>query len=87
MGLAESKEPGKEVSLGRRDRYVVKWRRNMEDTKQGKFIWYETISPGDAVWSVSRTRGRLTMQNEGLSSSGSPDMSGTEYTILDNNGL
>ena len=38
MGLAESKEPGKEVSLGRRDRYVVKWRRNMEDTKQGKFI-------------------------------------------------
>ena len=55
-GLAESKE-GEEVDSGRRDGFMVKWGRDVEDTrngqKEGKFIWYGTISPGEEVVLVS----------------------------------
>jgi len=55
-GLAESKE-GNEVDLGRTDGFKVKWGRDVEDTKdgqkEGKFIWYGTISPGKEVVLVS----------------------------------
>ena len=56
VGLAEG-EGGKEVDLGRRDRFKVKWGRDAEDTKngqkEGKFIWYGTIPPGDEVVLIS----------------------------------
>jgi len=55
-GLAESEE-GEEVDLGREDGFKVKWGRDVEDTKneqkEGKFIWYGTISPGEEVVLVS----------------------------------
>jgi len=55
-GLAESEE-GKEVDLGRTDGFKVKWGRDLEDTKngqkEGKFIWFGTISPGEEVVLVS----------------------------------
>ena len=55
-GLAE-REEGQEVDLGRRDGFKVKWGRDVEDTrngqKEGKFIWYGTISPGEEVVLVS----------------------------------
>jgi len=55
-GLAESEE-AKEVNLGRTDGFKVKWGRDMEDTKngqkEGKFIWYGTITPGEEVVLVS----------------------------------
>jgi len=55
-GLAESEE-GKEVDLERADGFKVKWGRDVEDTKdgqkEGKFIWYGTISPGEEVVLVS----------------------------------
>ena len=56
MGLAEGKE-GKEVDLGRNDGFKVKWGKDLEDTKdgqkEGKFIWYGTIPPGEGVVLVS----------------------------------
>ena len=55
-GLAESKE-GEEVDLGRKDGFKVKWGRDLEDTtngqKEGKFIWYGVIPPGEDVVLVS----------------------------------
>jgi len=55
-GLAESEE-GEEVDLGREDGFKVKWGRDVEDTKdrqkEGKFIWYGPISPGEEVVLVS----------------------------------
>jgi len=55
-GLAESEE-GKEVGLERRDGFKVKWGRDVEDTKdgqkEGKFVWYGTISPGEEEVLVS----------------------------------
>ena len=55
-GLAESEE-GEEVNLGREDGFKVKWGRDLEDTtngrKEGKFIWYGTIPPGEEVVLVS----------------------------------
>ena len=54
-GLAESEQG--EVDTGRSDGFKVKWGRDMEDTKngqkEGKFIWYGTISPGEEVVLVS----------------------------------
>ena len=54
--LAEGEE-GKEVDLGRNDGFKVKWGKDLEDTKngqkEGKFIWYGTISPGEEVVLVS----------------------------------
>ena len=51
-GLAESEE-GEEVDLGRGDGFKVKWGRDVEDTgngqKEGKFVWYGTIPPGEEV--------------------------------------
>ena len=56
MGLAESEE-GEEVDLGREDGFRVKWGRDVEDTKngqkEGKFIWFGTIPPGEEVVLVS----------------------------------
>ena len=56
MGLAEGEE-GKEVDLGRNDGFKVKWGKDLEDTKngqkEGKFIWYGTIPPGEEVVLVS----------------------------------
>ena len=55
-GLAGSDE-GEEVDLERGDGFKVKWGRDVEDTKngqkEGKFIWYGTISPGEEVVLVS----------------------------------
>ena len=55
-GLTESEE-GKEVDLGRKDGFKVKWGKDVEDTKngqkEGKFIWYGTIPPGQEVVLVS----------------------------------
>jgi hypothetical protein len=55
-GLAESQE-GEEVDLGREDGFKVKWGKDVEDTKngqkEGKFIWYGSISPGEKVVLVS----------------------------------
>jgi len=55
-GLAESEE-GEEVDLGRADGFRVKWGKDVEDTKggqkDGKFIWYGTISPCEEVVLVS----------------------------------
>ena len=55
-GLAES-EDGHEVDLERRDGFKVKWGRDMEDMrngqKEGKFIWYGSIPPGEEVVLVS----------------------------------
>ena len=56
VGLAEGEE-GKEVDLGRNDGFKVKWGKDLEDTKngqkEGKFIWYGTIPPGEEVVLVS----------------------------------
>jgi len=56
-GLVESEE-GEEVDLGREDGFKVKRGRDMEDTKdgqkEGKFIWFGTISPGKEVVLVSK---------------------------------
>jgi hypothetical protein len=56
-GLAEGEE-GQEVDLGRKDRFKVKWGRGVEDTrngqKEGKFIWYGTIPPGEEVVLISK---------------------------------
>ena len=55
-GLAES-EDGQEVDLGRRDGFMVKWGRDVDDTKngqrEGKFVWYGTIPTGKEVVLVS----------------------------------
>jgi len=56
VGLAESEE-GQEVDFEREDGFKVKWGRDAEDTrngqKEGKFIWYGTIPPGEEVVLVS----------------------------------
>ena len=48
---------GAEVDLGRSDGFKVKWGRDLEETmdgkKEGKFIWYGTVSPGEEVVLVS----------------------------------
>ena len=50
-------EEGKEADPGRGDGFKVKWGRDVDDTKngkkQGKFIWYGTIPPGEEVVLVS----------------------------------
>ncbi|KAF9653409.1 hypothetical protein BDM02DRAFT_1911688 [Thelephora ganbajun] len=50
-------EDGVEVDLGRSDGFKVKWGRDLEETrngkKEGKFIWYGTISPGEEIVLVS----------------------------------
>jgi len=55
-GLAESEE-GEEVDLGREDGFKVKWGKDLEDTvngqKEGNFIWYGVIPPGEEVVLVS----------------------------------
>ena len=55
-GLATAGD-GVEVDLGRSDGFKVKWGRDLEETKggnkEGKFIWYGTISPGEEVVLVS----------------------------------
>lgn len=55
-GLAES-EDGQDVDFGRGDGFKAKWGRDMEDTKggkkEGKFIWYGTIPPGEEVVLIS----------------------------------
>ena len=55
-GLA-TVEDGIEVDLGRSDGFKVKWGTDLEQTKdgkkEGKFIWYGTISPGEEVVLVS----------------------------------
>ena len=54
--LATAKD-GVEVNLRRTDGFKVKWGRDLEETKngkkEGKFIWYGTISPGEEVVLVS----------------------------------
>jgi len=54
LGTAED---GVEVDLWRSDGFKVKWGRDLEQTKngkkEGKFIWYGTISPGGEVVLVS----------------------------------
>jgi len=66
-GLAES-EVGKEVDLGRRDGFKVKWGRDVEDTKdgqkEGRFIWYGKISPGEEVVLVSEWDVRAPVDTE-----------------------
>ena len=56
-GLATA-EDGVEVDLRRSDGFKVKWGRDLEETKgankEGKFIWYGTISPGEEVVLVSK---------------------------------
>ena len=51
-GLA-TVEDGVEVDLGRSDGFKVKWGSDLEQTrngkKEGKFIWYGTIHPGEEV--------------------------------------
>ena len=55
-GLATA-EDGVEVDLGRSDEFKVKWSGDLEQTengkKEGKFIWYGTIHPGEEVALVS----------------------------------
>jgi len=55
-GLA-TVEDGVEVDLGRSDGFKVKWGKDLEETKngkkEGKFIWYGAISPGEEVVLVS----------------------------------
>jgi hypothetical protein len=67
MGLAESEE-GEEVDPERRDGFMVKWGRDLEDTKngqkEGKFIWYGTISPGEEVVLISEWDVRAPMDAE-----------------------
>jgi hypothetical protein len=50
-------EDGVEVDLGRSDGFKVQWGKDLEHTKngkkEGKFIWYGTISPGEEVVLVS----------------------------------
>ena len=52
QGLAAA-EDEVEVNLGRSDGFTVKWGRDLEATrsgdKEGKFIWYGAISPGEVV--------------------------------------
>ena len=66
-GLAES-EDGQEVGLGRRDEFKVKWGRDVEDTrnclKEGKFIWFGTIPPGEEVVLVSKWEVRAPVDAE-----------------------
>ena len=66
-GLAQSEE-GKEVDLERIDGFKVKWGRDVEDTKngqkEGKFIWYGTISPGEEVVLVSEWEVRAPVDAE-----------------------
>jgi len=63
-GLAESRE-GKEVDLGRQDGFKVKWGRDLEDItngqKEGEFIWYGAIPPGEEVVLVSEWDVRETV--------------------------
>jgi uncharacterized protein (TIGR02231 family) len=55
-GLAET-EDGQDVDLERGDGFKVKWGRDVEDTKdgkkEGKFVWYGMIPPGEEVALVS----------------------------------
>ena len=55
-GLATA-EDDVEVDLGRSDGFKVKWGRDLEQTengkKEGRFIWYGTIDPGEEVVLVS----------------------------------
>ena len=66
-GLATA-EDGVEVDLGRSDGFKVKWGRDVEDTKdgkkEGKFIWYGTISPGEEVVLVSEWDVRAPVDTE-----------------------
>jgi len=66
-GLATAGE-GVEVDLGRRDGFRVKWGRDLEQTKdgkkEGKFIWYGTISPGEEVVLVSEWDVRTPVDGE-----------------------
>ena len=51
-------EDGVEVDLGRSDGFNVKWGTDLEQTengkKEGKFIWYGTIRPGEEVVLTSK---------------------------------
>ena len=55
--IASESDEGEEVGLERGDGFKVKWGRDVEDMKngqkEGKFIWYGTISPGEEVVLVS----------------------------------
>jgi len=55
-GLATA-EDGVEVDLERSDGFKVKWGRDLEQTengkKEGKFVWYGTIHPGEEAILVS----------------------------------
>ena len=66
-GLATA-EDGVEVDLGRSDGFKVKWGRDVEETKdgkkEGKFIWYGTISPGEEVVLVSEWDVRAPVDTE-----------------------
>lgn len=46
-------EEGEEVGLGREGGSKVKWGKSVGGTmdvqKEGKFVWFGTISPGDEV--------------------------------------
>ena len=65
-GLAK-REEGEEVDLGREDGFKVKWGGDMEDTvngqKEGMFIWYGVIPPGEEVVLVSEWDVKETMKN------------------------
>jgi hypothetical protein len=67
VGLAES-EGGEEVDPEGKDGFMVKWGRDLEDTKNGrkdgKFIWYGTISPGEEVVLVSKWEVRAPVDAE-----------------------
>ena len=71
--LAGSEE-GNEVDLGRKDGFKVKWGRDVEDTKdgrkEGKFVWYGTISPGEGVALVSEWDVRAPVDAEWTIKSG-----------------
>jgi len=61
-------EEGQEVDLKRKDEFKVKWGRDLEDTKngqkEGKFIWYGTIPPGEEVILVSEWDVRAPVEAE-----------------------
>ena len=63
-GLAESEER-KDVDLGREDGFKVKWGKDLEATangqKEGMFIWYGVIRPGEEVVLVSEWDVRETI--------------------------
>lgn len=60
-------EDGVEVDL-QRDGFKVKWGRDLEQTKdgkkEGKFIWYGIIPPGEEVVLVSEWDARAPVDTE-----------------------